>query len=151
MNQKEAQALVQKHGSQMAAAAATGIPRSTFGEIFRGGRDGLTGRGPAAGRLMTPGGVPPSPRVAGVAVTKFLNQFDYEAQLQRVLRKLCGARFVSDADIRATSGITPAVYRRVADLPAFDDWKIKIEGRLWWSTPANVKQVRERQQHWGLR
>jgi hypothetical protein len=36
MNRKEAIALVEKHGSQRAAAAAAGIARSTFGDIING-------------------------------------------------------------------------------------------------------------------
>ena len=36
MTKKEAIALVEKHGSQRAAAAAAGIARSTFGDIING-------------------------------------------------------------------------------------------------------------------
>lgn len=144
MNQKEAQALVKKHGSISAAARASSMPRTTLSDVYNGVRETVT-RQPANDQQ------PATKRLAGVAVAKFLHQFDYEAQLMRTLRRLCGKRFMADHDIRAAASLPAAVYRRVTDLPAFEDWKIKIDGRLWWSAPSNIKQVRAQQTNWGLR
>lgn len=152
MDQKAAQDLVKRHGNKKAAARASGLSETTFRRLLHGETKQLrfpAGRTPPAGRVTSPGEMPAS--APGIAVTKFLHQFDYEAQLLRTLRKLCLKRFVADNDIRSAANLPAAVYRRVTELPAFEDWKTKIDGRLWWSAPQNIKQVRAQQTNWGLR
>ena len=90
----------------------------------------------------------PSP--VGISAKDMLGRFDYETRLAETITKMCRGRFVLDSDIRAESGIPGGVFRRVADMERFTDNKIRDGEKLYWSTPDNVKSVRDRQKAWGL-
>ena len=86
----------------------------------------------------------------GVPVRKFLERFDFEAKLEKTVKALCADRFVSDADIRAESGIPAGSFRDVAGLPQFQKLQIKDGGTLWWSTEENVEAVRAAARKWRI-
>ena len=86
----------------------------------------------------------------GVSAKDMLGRYDYGTRLMDTISRMCKGKFVLDADIRTESGIPIGVYRRVAELEEFNDFRIKDGDKLYWSMPDNVKAVRERQRAWGI-
>jgi hypothetical protein len=89
-------------------------------------------------------------KLAGVSVDKFIERFDYVSNLADAIELLCQDCFVCDFEIRDASKIPVSKFRSVATNPEFKDNQIRDRGKVWWSTKANVKKVRDKQSKWGL-
>jgi hypothetical protein len=135
---EEAEAAVQRYGSQRKAAKAFHMAPETLAAIRRG--DGPAGD--TAKKAQR--------KAAGVSVAVFIGRYDYDALLRKAIADLCSEAFVTDSDIRLASGIPAAHFRRVAEQDEFCDCQIRDQGKVWWSTKHNVARVRAKQQQWGI-
>ncbi len=128
-------------------AAATGISRYRISEYLK---------------TLTPGQIPPAVqtldaplqeeivRPDALSVKDFVGRFDYAGLLRKTIGRLCRSSFVSDAAIRAESGIPPASFRLVAEQPEFKRCQIKHRDGTWWSLEKNADVVRKEIQKWGV-
>jgi len=96
----------------------------------------------------TPAPVSTAPKA--VSLTAMLGRFDFTAQLRASVARLCKNGFVSDAQMRAESGIPLTVYRTVADMPEFKACQVKDNGVVWWGTADNANKVRAEARKWGI-
>lgn len=101
----------------------------------------------AAGRVQAA----VSAAVRLVPVDDFASRFDFGARLRKALGELCRNGFVSEADIRAYSGIPVGEFRSVAAGPEFQSCQIRNGGITWWSVKENVDTVRAKAQKWSIR
>ena len=90
---------------------------------------------------------PPSPtKTAGAIKTRTLSEFrshhDYALKLKRTITDL-GEGYLTEHEIKIASGIPNHVWRRYADLPEFQENKLKLRDVTYWARPRVIAEMRE--------
>ena len=88
----------------------------------------------------------PAPLTASKVKTRTLSEFrsahDYALKLKRTIGDL-GEGYVTEHELKAASGIPNHVWRRYADLPEFQDSKLKLRDVTYWARPRVIEQMKE--------
>jgi hypothetical protein len=63
-------------------------------------------------------------------------------KLKRTLADL-GEGYVNEHELKAASGIPNHVWRRYADLPEFQDCKLKLRDVTYWAKPRVIQEMKE--------
>jgi hypothetical protein len=88
----------------------------------------------------------PAPLTASKVKTRTLSEFrsahDYALKLKRTIADL-GEGYVTEHELKAASGIPNHVWRRYADLPEFQDSKLKLRDVTYWARPRVIEQMKE--------
>jgi len=92
---------------------------------------------------------PPSPTSACVAskiktrtLSEFRSQHDYALKLKRAIADL-GSGYVNEHEMKAASGIPNHVWRRYADLPEFQNNRLKLRDVTYWAAPRVIEEMKE--------
>jgi len=90
---------------------------------------------------------PPSPIKTGAAVkTRTLSEFrsthDYALKLKRAIADL-GEGYLTEHEMKAASAVPNHVWRRYADLPEFQESKLKLRDVTYWAKPRVIQEMRE--------
>jgi hypothetical protein len=91
---------------------------------------------------------PPSPTSAPAAkiktrtLTEFRSHHDYALKLKRTITDL-GEGYLTEHEIKIASGIPNHVWRRYADLPEFQENKLKLRDVTYWAKPRVIQEMRE--------
>jgi hypothetical protein len=89
----------------------------------------------------SPTSAPPS-KVKTRTLSEFRSAHDYALKLKRTLADL-GEGYVTEHELKAASGIPNHVWRRYADLPEFQDSKLKLRDVTYWARPRVIEQMKE--------
>ena len=77
-------------------------------------------------------------------LSAFKREHDYAGKIAAaVKRHLAGETYMTEAEFRAVSGVPPQHFRRYAELPQFDDNRIKVDGVVNWGSVETVAAMRE--------
>ena len=97
---------------------------------------------------------PPSPSKAGSmqqgagskvktrSLSEFRTAHDYALKLKRTIADL-GEGYVTEHELKAASGIPNHVWRRYADLPEFQDNKLRLREVTYWAKPRVIQEMKE--------
>ena len=97
---------------------------------------------------------PPSPTKAGSgeqaagskvktrSLSEFRSHHDYALKLKRTVADL-GEGYLTEHEIKIASGIPNHVWRRYADLPEFQENKLKLRDVTYWARPRVIQEMRE--------
>ena len=113
-------------GSKDRVTARIKLARRT-GDVSRGGSDSAAGA--AVGGFRT-----------AVPADEFVRRYDVPEKIREGLQRLHGM-VIRDADFRAEIGVAADRWRRAADLPEFDEYRVKIKGKLYWAQPQVIEQI----------
>lgn len=89
----------------------------------------------------------PSPTTAASKLkTRTLGEFrtahDYALKLKRTLADL-GEGYLTEHELKAAAGIPNHVWRRYADLPEFQQNRLKLRDVTYWAKPRVIEQMKE--------
>lgn len=96
---------------------------------------------PPARRTAGPEGTPAS-KIKTHTLSEFRSQHDYALKLKRALSDL-GEGYVTEHELKAASGIPNHVWRRYADLPEFQDNKLKLREVTYWAKPRVIQEMKD--------
>jgi hypothetical protein len=82
----------------------------------------------------------------GIGVSAMLGRLDYSGQIAKAVARHLGRQFLLEQDFRILSGVPAIPFRRIADAGEFDDNRWKHDGKVYWSTAANVELARKEQE-----
>ena len=90
---------------------------------------------------------PPSPTPAATKIrrrtlSEFRAQHDYALKLKRAITDLADG-YVTEHEIKIITGIPNHVWRRYADLPEFQNNRLKLRDVTYWARPAVIQEMRE--------
>jgi hypothetical protein len=90
----------------------------------------------------SPGSSLPVSKVKTRTLAEFRSQHDYALKLKRAIAEL-GAGYVTEHEMKAASGIPNHVWRRYADLPEFQQNKLKLRDVTYWARPGVIEEMKE--------
>jgi hypothetical protein len=73
---------------------------------------------------------------------EFRTAHDYALKLKRTLADL-GEGYLNEHELKAAAGIPNHVWRRYADLPEFQQNKLKLRDVTYWAKPRVIEQMKE--------
>jgi hypothetical protein len=73
---------------------------------------------------------------------EFRTAHDYALKLKRTLAEL-GEGYLNEHELKAAAGIPNHVWRRYADLPEFQQNKLKLRDVTYWAKPRVIEQMKE--------
>jgi len=73
---------------------------------------------------------------------EFRTAHDYALKLKRTLADL-GEGYLNEHELKAAAGIPNHVWRRYADLPEFQQNKLKLRDVTYWARPRVIEQMKE--------
>ncbi len=97
---------------------------------------------------------PPSPSKAGSgeqgagskvktrSLSEFRSTHDYALKLKRTISDL-GEGYLTEHEMKAASGVPNHVWRRYADLPEFQESKLKLRDVTYWAKPRVIAEMKE--------
>lgn len=78
---------------------------------------------------------------------EFLYRLDYGAQLRRAVSKLKRG-YLPEYAFRASLNMPADKFRRAADMPEFEPYKIKIDGKIHWAPKDLVTEAARSSARW---
>jgi hypothetical protein len=126
-------------------AAGGPVPTSMIREVL------AEVSGPTKSTPPSPSPLSPTRRTAGPegtskiktrTLTEFRSQHDYALKLKRTIADL-GEGYLTEHEIKIASGIPNHVWRRYADLPEFQDSKLKLRDVTYWAKPRVIQEMKD--------
>jgi hypothetical protein len=94
----------------------------------------------------TPPSPTPAPLTTSKVKTRTLSEFrshhDYALKLKRTITDL-GEGYLTEHELKAASGIPNHVWRRYADLPEFQDNKLRLREVTYWAKPRVIQEMKD--------
>jgi len=75
-------------------------------------------------------------------LSEFRTAHDYALKLKRTIADL-GEGYLTEHEMKAASGVPNHVWRRYADLPEFQESKLKLRDVTYWARPRVIQEMRE--------
>ena len=140
---------IAKHGTTDAGRIRSGlyngkggpVPSSVIREVLAqvSGQPLPTAPSPKS----APGAAPtPAPKVKTRTLGEFRTAHDYAIKLRRTLSEL-GEGYLNEHELKAAAGIPNHVWRRYADLPEFQQNRLKLRDVTYWAKPRVIEQMKE--------
>jgi len=91
-----------------------------------------------------PSAAPPSPTspVKRRTLTEFRAQHDYVLKLKKAITDLDDG-YVTEHEMKVISGIPHHVWRRYADMPDFQQNRLKLRDVTYWARAQTIQEMRE--------
>jgi len=84
----------------------------------------------------------PAPKIRRRTLSEFRAQHDYALKLKKAITDLVDG-YVTEHEIKIITGIPNHVWRRYADLPEFQNNRLKLRDVTYWARPAVIQEMRE--------
>ena len=140
---------ITKHGTTDAGRIRSGlyngkggpVPSSVIREVLAqvSGQPLPTAPSP---KLPAPSSSLPAPKLKTRSLGEFRTAHDYALKLRRTLSEL-GEGYLNEHELKAAAGIPNHVWRRYADLPEFQQNKLKLRDVTYWARPRVIEQMKE--------
>jgi len=117
------------------------VPTSVIREVLAevSGPNQSTPPSPSKAPVAAPS---PASKVKTRTLSEFRSHHDYALKLKRTLADL-GEGYVTEHELKAASGIPNHVWRRYADLPEFQDNKLRLREVTYWAKPRVIQEMKE--------
>lgn len=83
-----------------------------------------------------------APKLKTRSLGEFRTAHDYALKLRRTLSEL-GEGYLNEHELKAAAGIPNHVWRRYADLPEFQQNRLKLRDVTYWARPRVIEQMKE--------
>jgi hypothetical protein len=84
----------------------------------------------------------PAPKIKTRTLSEFRSHHDYALKLKRTLADL-GEGYLTEHEIKIASAIPNHVWRRYADLPEFQDNKLRLREVTYWAKPRVIQEMKD--------
>lgn len=84
----------------------------------------------------------PASRIKTHTLSEFRGTHDYALKLKRAISDL-GEGYLTEHEMKAASAVPNHVWRRYADLPEFQNNRLKLRDVTYWAKPHVIAEMRE--------
>jgi hypothetical protein len=117
------------------------VPTSVIREVLAevSGPNQSTPPSPSKSPVAAPS---PASKVKTRSLSEFRGTHDYALKLKRTIADL-GEGYLTEHEMKAASGVPNHVWRRYADLPEFQESKLKLRDVTYWAKPRVIAEMKE--------
>jgi hypothetical protein len=133
---------IAKHGTTDAARIRSGLYNGKGGPVPSSVIREVLAQVSGQPLPTAPSPTPPTSKVKTRTLGEFRSQHDYALKLKRTLSEL-GEGYLTEHELKAAAGIPAHVWRRYADLPEFQQNKLKLRDVTYWAKPRVIEQMKE--------
>lgn len=118
------------------------VPTSVIREVLAQVSGPNKPSAPSPSQRPTPETAPLQGKIKTRTLSEFRAHHDYALKLKRAIADL-GEGYVTEHELKAAAGIPNHVWRRYADLPEFQNNRLRLRDVTYWARPRVIEEMKE--------